>query len=100
MPPDYPAKKPTEKLEALFQAGLVEIEPGEEWPVMVRYLDEREGMPIQDIWAYQPFTKGLLYGTQDEVDKDVAWMGPTDPERLGYDTQKPVGLLARVLGSV
>ncbi len=30
---------------------------------------------------------------------DVEWMRPTDPERLGYPTQKPTGLLVRIIGS-
>ncbi len=97
MPPDYASLKSTEKLEALYQAKLVEIEPGNEWPIMVRYLDERDGMPVQDIWAFQPNTHGLLYGTEEGVDEDIAWLGPTDPERLGYQTQKPVGLLCRII---
>lgn len=64
---------------------------------MVRHLDERDGTPIQDIWAYQPYTEGSLHGTDDGIDADVAWMGPTDPERLGYPTQKPDGLLGRII---
>jgi hypothetical protein len=88
---------PTQKLEALFQAGHIKIEPGAAWPTMVRYLDERDGMPVPDVWAYQPYTGGTLYGTDEGIDADVAWMGPTDPERLGYPTQKSEGLLARII---
>ena len=33
------------------------------------------------------------------IDADVAWLGPTHPERLGYQTQKPLGLLQRIINS-
>jgi site-specific DNA-methyltransferase (adenine-specific) len=42
-----------------------------------RYLDEQEGIPLQDIWYDIPFT------------------GRT--ERLGYPTQKPLALLERII---
>lgn len=29
----------------------------------------------------------------------MKWLGPTDPERLGYQTQKPEGLLRRIIDS-
>jgi site-specific DNA-methyltransferase (adenine-specific) len=54
------------------------------------------GVPFQDIWAYQPYTEGILDGTDEGVDRDVKWL-EDEAERLGYDTQKPVGLLARVI---
>jgi site-specific DNA-methyltransferase (adenine-specific) len=85
------------KLDALYKAGLVEIKPGNEWPVPVKYLDEKDGQPIQDIWAFQPYTEGIVYGTDKGIDSDVQWLGPTDPERLGYPTQKPEGLLERII---
>lgn len=99
MPEEYKSLKPTGKLEALFQAGLMEIVPDREWPIMVRYLDERDGVPVQDIWAYQPYTEKSLYGTDEGIDGDVAWMGPIDPQRLGYQTQKPMGLLERIISA-
>jgi len=97
MPDAYKTLKPTEKLEALYKAGLVKIVKDNQWPVMVRFLDERTGVPVQDIWAYQPYTEKTLYGTDEGIDADVAWMGPTDPARLGYQTQKPDGLLTRII---
>jgi site-specific DNA-methyltransferase (adenine-specific) len=97
MPDEYKNLPPTEKLEALYHAGHIRIEPGVAWPVMVRYLDERDGMPVPDIWAYQPYTEGTLHGTDQGIDADVAWMGTTDPERLGYPTQKSEGLLERII---
>ena len=53
---------------------------------------------MQDIWAFQPGTEGCLLETEDAIDEDVRWLG-SDPERLGYPTQKPVGLLSRIIQS-
>ena len=44
-----------------------------------RYLDEMEGVPIQDIWT------------------DIAPIGSQAQERLGYPTQKPEALLERII---
>jgi DNA modification methylase len=99
MPPAYLQLSSPEKLEALLSAGYLEISDGAAWPTMVRYLDERDGVPLQDIWAYQPYTDGTVWGTNEGIDEDVAWLGPTDPDRLGYATQKPIGLLERILSA-
>ncbi|WP_158838768.1 DNA methyltransferase [Streptomyces sp. NRRL S-1022] len=88
-----------EKMEAAYQAGLIEITPGAAWPTPVRYFQPEDGNPLGDIWAYQPGTAGCLAGTDAAIDEDVAYLGPTDPERLGYPTQKPVGLLERIIRS-
>ncbi|MCH7998650.1 MAG: site-specific DNA-methyltransferase [Chloroflexi bacterium] len=56
------------------------------------------GVPYQDIWAYQPYTEGLLEGTNDHIDQDVKWL-EDEEERLGYQTQKPMGLLERIISS-
>lgn len=94
-----------ERLEALYERGLIEIVEGGEWPYPVKYLGPQDGTPIGDIWAYQPGTgawrgnPGVLYGTEDGIDEDVAWLGTTDPERLGYPTQKPLGLLERIVSA-
>ena len=99
MPPSYLALNPIEKLEALYQEGHIEINGKSAWPIMVRFLDERDGVPLQDIWAYQPYTEGLVWGSAKGIDSDVAWLGPTDPDRLGYPTQKPIGLLERIISA-
>lgn len=100
MPQEYQTLNAVEKLEALFQAGLVEIAEGSAWPIMVRFLDERDGTPLTDIWAYQPYTAGCVWPDRHlGIDQDVMWLGPTDPERLGYPTQKPIGLLERIVAS-
>ena len=99
MPPSMSGLGVLAKLEALYQAGLIEITPGAVWPTAVRYLTPDDGQPIQDIWAYQPYTEGVIYGSDAGIDADVAWLGPTDHERLGYQTQKPLGLLERIIHS-
>jgi len=48
---------------------------------MKNYLDERIGVPIQDVWT------------------DLISIGGTSPERLGYPTQKPEALLERIIAS-
>ncbi|MDO8631545.1 MAG: DNA methyltransferase, partial [Phycisphaerales bacterium] len=99
MPPAFAKLGVLAKLDALYEAGLVEIRPNAEWPTPLRYLREDDGYPIQDIWSYQPYTEKSVHGTDAGIDADVAWMGPTDPERLGYPTQKPQGLLERIIRS-
>ena len=98
MPPEFKSLSVLEKLEALYQKGLIDIIPGAAWPTPVRYLNEDDsGQPLQDIWAYQPYTEGTVFGTQEGIDQDVAWLGPTDPERVDYPTQKPDALLERII---
>ena len=86
-----------ERLDALYDMGLIEIKVGAAWPHPVRYLLPDDGQPFQDIWAYQPYTDGTLFGTDEGIDDDVMWPGPTSSERLGYKTQKPLGLLKRII---
>jgi len=55
-------------------------------------------MLLQDLWTYQPHTGGTLCGTDRGIDADVAWLtAQRDTERLGYPTQKPLGLLRRII---
>lgn len=99
MPDSFRQLGPIEKLEAAYEAGLIDIVPGNAWPTPVRYLRDGDGSPIGDIWCYEPGTEGVLAGTAEGIDADVAYMGPTDPERLGYPTQKPTGLLERIINA-
>ena len=47
------------------------------------------GALVQDIWAYQPHTHGVLYGSDEAIDEDVRWLSAQgDPERLGYQNSK------------
>ncbi len=97
MPPEFADLGALDKLESAYQAGLVEIIPGRTWPEPLRYLEPGDGSPVGDIWCYQPGTEQTLAGTDECIDQDVAYLGPTSPERLGYPTQKPVGLLERII---
>ena len=97
MPPEFEDLGSIAKLEALYQSGLVEIFPGTEWPQPVRYLRPDDGEFLSDLWTSQPHTQGTVYGTEGVIDEDVQWLGPTDPEDTGWDTQKPVGLLERII---
>ena len=85
------------RLDTLYKKGLIEIKEGAVWPHPVRYLEKEDGQPYQDIWAYQPYTEGILYGTDEAIDEDVMWVGPTSRERYGYPTQKPLALLERII---
>ncbi len=63
-------------------------------PMYKQYMTE--GVPYQDIWAYQPNTRGTLYGTDGGIDEDVKWL-EQEAEKTGYPTQKPEGLIRRIL---
>ena len=106
MPTEFLELGVLKKLDALYEAGLVEIKDGAEWPHPVRYLEPGDGQPLSDIWASQPYTgawakgvEGTVYNSTEDIDADVQWLGRTDPEKLGYPTQKPEGLLERVIES-
>jgi DNA methylase/NACHT-associated inactive Restriction Endonuclease 1 len=90
------------KLDALDAAGLVDHPPtsSKAMPTYRQHFKDSPGVPPQDIWAYQPHTRGVLYGTEEAIDEDVRWLvRQGDPERLGYETQKPEGMLARIINS-
>lgn len=86
-----------EKLDALYEAGLIQIREGEAWPMYGRKVRQGEGPATGDIWAYQPYTEGTVFGTGQGIDADVSWLKPRAKERLGYPTQKPIGLLKRII---
>lgn len=84
-----------EILDAALAADLLVIpKKAGGQPMYKQYLTE--GVPFQDLWSYQPNSQGMLYGTDECIDQDVKWLEQED-EKLGYDTQKPEGLLARIL---
>jgi DNA modification methylase len=49
------------------------------WPRLIRYLDERTGVPFQDLWV------------------DIPPVNMNADERVGYPTQKPIALLKRII---
>ena len=66
--------------ELITQGRIVQTKPGNV-PRLKQYLDEMQGIPIQDIWM------------------DVQPLTHSGKERLGYPTQKPESLLERIIQS-
>jgi hypothetical protein len=93
LPGDGAGMTVQQKLDALFDIGEVVISPSGRPEYKQRMT---QGLALQDVWAYQPGTEGCLVGSAAAIDEDVRWLG-SDAERLGYPTQKPLGLLERVL---
>ncbi len=67
-----------EKLDEYVASGRIYFTPNG-FPRAKRYLDEMEGGPLQSIW--------------DDILPVVSW----SDEGLGFETQKPEGLLERIL---
>ena len=88
-----------QKLDKMLELGYITITTGQAWPIYQRYIRETDGLQVGDIWAFQPYTEGVLYGTNDGIDADVRWLAPKDQERLGYPTQKPLALLERIISA-
>ena len=84
-----------QQLDALYEQGLIVLpQRAGGQPMYKQYVGE--GVPYQDIWAYQPNTRGVLYDSNENIDEDVKYLG-NEKERLGYPTQKPAGLLERIV---
>jgi len=88
-----------QKLDLLYQEGFITITPGEAWPIYQMTVQPGAGPATSDLWAFQPYTGGTVFGTAEGIDEDVRWLSPRDQERLGYDTQKPEGLLSRIISA-
>lgn len=86
-----------QKFDRLFELGFIKIIEGQAWPIYERRLGKNEGQALSDIWSFQPYTNGTVFNTEDCIDQDVRWLSTKDQERLGYPTQKPVGLLERII---
>lgn len=97
LPVEFAGLGTLDKLEYLYDHGHITISEDEEWPRYSHAISASDGQPLSDIWAYQPYTEGTVFGSNAGIDDDVRWMGTKDAERLGYQTQKPVGLLERIL---
>lgn len=94
---DFSDMTQRQKLDRLLELGHITITPGEAWPMYQRYITPRDGTPVPDLWAFQPYTGGTVFGTDEGVDEDVRWLSTRDQERLGYPTQKPETLLDRII---
>jgi len=67
------------KLRELEQEGLIYRNRGERIPKLKVFLDEHKGIDIGTIWT------------------DMPRLSPAAKENVGYSTQKPLGLLERIL---
>jgi site-specific DNA-methyltransferase (adenine-specific) len=86
-----------ELLDRLDKRGLILHSKSKgSLPRYKQYLESSEGILYQDIWAFQPGTQGMLVKSPQGIDEDVKWLD-ADEEKLGYPTQKPVGLLLRII---
>jgi len=65
--------------EAYDQGIVVQSAPGRV-PQLKRYLDEQRGLALDDVWS------------------DIPPLNSQAQERLGYQTQKPMALLERIIG--
>jgi DNA modification methylase len=89
-----------QKLDRLLELGFITIVSGEAWPIYEHRVKPEEGQNVTDIWAYQPYTEGTVFGATDKgIDDDVRWLSTQDQERLHYQTQKPEGILERIIGA-
>jgi len=70
-----------EKLDLLDSAGLIYWPPKGSVPQQKRYLDEAEGVSIQDVIT------------------DILPISSQAAERMGYPTQKPLALLERIINA-
>ncbi len=95
-----PSLSQHEKLDALYDLGLIDLPTGggKSLPTYRQYLEDSPGQLLQDLWIFQPHTKGCLHETDAGIDEDVRWIPPRDKkERVGYPTQKPLGLYERII---
>ncbi len=70
-----------ERMEEAYAKGMIVQDKPGTVPRLKRYLDEQEGNAIDDIWD------------------DIGPVGQTGEVKLGYDTQKPVALLERIISA-
>ncbi len=68
-----------ERMQEAYDKGLIVQNKSGAVPALKRYLDEQEGNPVDDIWD------------------DILPVQSQAKERLGYETQKPVALLERII---
>lgn len=88
-----------DKLDYLLKHGWIQLpDKSGGQPQIRRPASVGEGNPVQDIWAYQPYTQGVYDTDSQAIDGDVTW-AIGDAESAGYPTEKPEGLLARVIRS-
>jgi len=87
------------KLDYLLEHGFIDLpkKRGGQ-PQVKRPASVGQGNPVQDVWAYQPYTQGIYEDSAQAIDEDASW-AVGNAESTGYPTQKPEGLLARIVKS-
>lgn len=89
-----------ERLDKFDEVGLIHWPEKENGvPEYKLYLDDAPGVALQDLWTYTPGTDGCVYGQTDGIDSQVKWLSSKSAERVGYPTQKPEGILERIIES-
>ncbi len=68
-----------EKLDELYNAGRIYLPKEGGWPRLIRYEEDSKGRALGDFW------------------EDIPPINMRARERLGYQTQKPVALLERII---
>ncbi len=92
---DVSAMSSHEVLDLLLENDLLLIpKKAGGQPMYKQYLTV--GIPYQDMWGYLPNSQGYLHGTDECLDQDVKWL-EQEEEKLGFATQKPEGLLRRII---
>jgi len=66
-------------MQKAYEDGLIVQTSPNSVPRYKRYLDEQNGVPVDDVWV------------------DIGPIASANPERLGYPTQKPLALLERII---
>jgi len=95
LPENYQRLTIEKQLNHLLDLDLIHLpQKSGGQPMYKQYVGK--GTPYQDIWAYQPHTQGQLVDTDEGIDEDVKALDQ-ESEKLGYPTQKPVGLLKRII---
>src|ERR1700680_216281 len=74
--------RPPADLDQLDEDGRIYLPQKDgAWPRLIRYLDDVQGIALQDVWT------------------DIPPVNMSAIERAGYPTQKPVALLERLIGA-
>ena len=63
-----------QKLDRLYDLGLIKIIPGQAWPIYEHYLTPKSGQPAPDIWAFQRYTDNTVSRIEKGVHEDVRWL--------------------------
>ncbi|MBK7473651.1 MAG: hypothetical protein IPI73_26445 [Betaproteobacteria bacterium] len=87
------------KLDYLLEHAHISIVEGEEWPHFAQWnITSSDGQPLSDLWAYPPYTEGTLFGPVPVSTTTFdGWAQACG--RTGYPTQKPIGLLPRIISA-